>query len=99
MSDSIEILEVSKTGVRFRINDRPSSNESWVGIYPKGADNQDLGEGEERASRWRWLRDIDTNNASFPFFYRHRDTEFEWAGSGDYEIRVFSDGELSLIHI
>jgi len=95
VSDSIEILEVSKTGVRFRINDRPSSNESWVGIYPKGADNQDLGEGEERASRWRWLRDIDTNNASFPFFYRHRDTEFEWAGSGDYEIRVFSDGEYS----
>ena len=84
MSDSIEILEVSKTGVRFRINDRPSSNESWVGIYPKGADNQDLGEGEERASRWRWLRDIDTNNASFPS-----------RPAGDYEIRVFSDGEYS----
>ena len=84
MAEPIEILHVSKNGVRFRINDRPPSNESWVGIYPKGADNQDLGEGEERASRWRWLRDIDTQNASFPS-----------RPAGDYEIRVFSDGEYS----
>ncbi len=84
MAEPIEILEVSKNGVRFRINDRPPSNESWVGIYPKGADNQDLGEGEERASRWRWLRDIDTQNASFPS-----------RPAGDYEIRVFSDGDYS----
>ena len=78
MAEPIEILHVSKNGVRFRINDRPPSND------PKGADNQDLGEGEERASRWRWLRDIDTQNASFPS-----------RPAGDYEIRVFSDGEYS----
>ena len=84
MAEPIEILHVSKIGVRFRINNPPSSNDAWVGIYPKGADNQDLGEGEERASRWRWLRDIDTNNASFPS-----------RPAGDYEIRVFSDGEYS----
>ena len=84
MAEPIEILHISKIGVRFRINNPPSSNDAWVGIYPKGADNQDLGEGEERASRWRWLRDIDTNNASFPS-----------RPAGDYEIRVFSDGEYS----
>ena len=78
---AIEILNISKDGVRFRINDRPSSNESWVGIYPRGADSRHHGDG---ASRWRWLRDIDTNNASFPS-----------RPAGDYEIRVFSDGEYS----
>ena len=34
--ESIEILEtVAGKPVRFKINNRPSSNDAWVGIYPK----------------------------------------------------------------
>ena len=75
----IEILEaVVGKPVRFRINNRPSSNDAWVGIYPKDAIDQDHG---EHNKRWKWLRDIDVNNASFPK-----------QAEGDWSIRVFSDG-------
>ena len=75
----IEILEaVVGNPVRFRINNRPSSNDAWVGIYPKDAIDQDHG---EHNKRWKWLRDIDVNNASFPK-----------QAEGDWSIRVFSDG-------
>ena len=60
-SGSIEILEaVSGKPVRFRINNRPSSNDAWVGIYPVNA-----GDGEH-GDRWEWIRDIDVNNAMLP---------------------------------
>ena len=75
----IEILEaVAGQPVRFRINNRPTSNDAWVGIYPKDAIDQDHG---EQNKRWNWLREIDLNNASFPK-----------QAEGDWSIRVFSDG-------
>ena len=81
--ESIEILEaVTVKPVRFKINNRPSSNDAWVGIYPLSASDQDHG---EENKRWKWLRNIDVNNASFPK-----------QAEGDWSIRVFSDGGHTL---
>ena len=80
---SIEILEaVAGKPVRFKINNRPSSNDAWVGIYPPHASDQDHG---AQNRRWKWLRDIDVNNASLP-----KQSEGPWS------IRVFSDGGHTL---
>ena len=82
--ESIEILEaVAGKPIRFKINNRPSSNDAWVGIYPIHIfNNQDHG---AQNVRWKWLRDIDVNNASFPK-----------QAAGSYSIRVFSDGGHTL---
>ncbi len=81
--ESIEILEaVPDKPVRFKINNRPSSNDAWVGIYPPNALDQDHG---EENKRWKWLRNLDANNASFPK-----------QAVGDWSIRVFSDGGHTL---
>jgi len=81
--ESIEILEaVAGKPVRFKINNRPSGNDAWVGIYPQNASDQDHG---AQNVRWKWLRDIDVNNASFP------KQVGRW-----YSIRVFSDGGHTL---
>ena len=81
--ESIEILEaVVGKPVRFKINNRPSSNDAWVGIYPLSASDQDHG---EQNKRWKWLRDIDVKDASFPK-----------QAEGDWSIRVFSDGGHTL---
>ena len=81
--ESIEILEaVTGKPVRFKINNRPSSNDAWVGIYPPLASDQDHG---AQNNRWKWLRDIYLNNASFPK-----------QAAGSYSIRVFSDGGHTL---
>ncbi len=81
--EPIEILEaVPDKPVRFKINNRPSSNDAWVGIYPPNA--LDQGHGEEN-KRWKWLRNLDANNASFPK-----------QAVGDWSIRVFSDGGHTL---
>ena len=82
--ESIEILEtVVGKPVRFKIKNRPSSNDSWVGIYPIHIfSNEDHG---AQNVRWKWLRDIDVNNASFPK-----------QAVGSYSIRVFSDGGHTL---
>ena len=82
-TNGIEILEaVVGKPVRFRISNRPSSNDAWVGIYPPNASDQDHG---EQNKRWKWLREIDVNNSSFPE-----------QSEGDWSIRVFSDGGHSL---
>ncbi|MFL2973223.1 MAG: fascin domain-containing protein [Candidatus Thalassarchaeaceae archaeon] len=82
-TNGIEILEaVAGKPVRFRINNRPSSNDAWVGIYPKDASDQDHG---VQNQRWKWLREIDVNNASFPE-----------QSEGDWSIRLFSDGGHTL---
>ena len=82
-TNGIEILEaLAGKPVRFRINNRPSSNDAWVGIYPKDASDQDHG---EQNKRWKWLREIDVNNASFPE-----------QSEGDWSIRLFSDGGHTL---
>jgi hypothetical protein len=77
---TIEILEAfAGKPVRFKIKNRPSSNDAWVGIYPIHIfSNEDHG---AQNVRWKWLRDIDVNNASFPK-----------QAAGSYSIRVFSDG-------
>ena len=82
-TNGIDILEaVAGKPVRFRITNRPSSNDAWVGIYPMGASDQDHG---EQNKRWKWLRDIDVNNASF-----------SEQSEGDWSIRLFSDGGYAL---
>ncbi|MBH33381.1 MAG: hypothetical protein CMB75_03170, partial [Euryarchaeota archaeon] len=76
---AIEVLKaIEGEPVRFRINDPPDSSSAWVGIYPLGAEDEDHG---EEGERWKWLRDIDLSDASFPA--RHK---------GMVSIRVFSDG-------
>ncbi len=80
---TIEILEaVPGKPVRFKINNRPSSNDAWVGIYPSNASNHEHG---EQGNRWHWIRDIDVNNASLPA-----------QSEGNWSIRVFSDGGFTL---
>ena len=81
--ESIEILEaVAGRPVRFKINNRPSSNDAWVGIYPPNARDQDHG---AENNRWKWLRNIDVNNAAF-----------RRQSSGPQSIRVFADGGYTL---
>jgi len=81
--EPIEILEaVPGKPVRFKINNRPSSNDAWAGIYPPNAPDQDHG---EENKRWKWLRNLEANNASFPK-----------QAVGDWSIRVFSDGGHTL---
>ncbi len=80
---SIEVLEaIEGKPVRFRINDPPDSSSAWVGIYPFGAEDEDHG---EEGERWKWLRDIDVNDASFPARRK-----------GSVSIRAFSDGGFTL---
>ena len=80
---SIEILEATTNkGVYFRINNPPSSNDAWVGIYPRGSEDSDHG---EEGVRWHWLRDIDVNKARF----------YE-KSKGRWSIRVFSDSGYNL---
>ena len=81
--ESIEILEaVAGKPIRFKINNRPSSNDAWVGIYPPHANDQDHG---GQNNRWKWLRDIDGNYGWFPK-----------QAVGSHSIRVFSDGGYTL---
>ena len=80
---SIEILEaVTGRPIRFRLNNPPNNNHAWVGIYPPNAYDQNHG---AENNRWKWLRNIDVNNASFPKQV-----------AGSHSIRVFSDGGYTL---
>jgi len=80
---SIDILEATANeGVYFRINNPPSRNDAWVGIYPRDSENSDHG---EEGVRWHWLRDIDVNKARF-----YEKSEGRWS------IRVFSDSGFTL---
>ena len=80
---SIDILEsTTNKGVYFRINNPPTSNDAWVGIYPRGSEDSDHG---EEGVRWHWLRDIDVNKARF-----YEKSEGRWS------IRVFSDSGYTL---
>ena len=81
--ESIEILEaVPGKPVRFKINNPPSSNDAWVGIYHPSSSDQEIG---KQKQQWEWLRDLDVNNASLP---EHSE--------GNWSIRVFSDGGYRL---
>jgi len=82
-TNGIEILEaVVGKPVRFRINNPPSSNDAWVGIYHPSSSDQEIG---KQKQQWDWLRDLDVNNASLPEKYE-----------GNWSIRVFSDGGYRL---
>ena len=81
--EPIEILEaVTGKPVRFKLNNPPNHNEAWVGIYPPNAYDQNHG---AENNRWKWLRNIDVDNASFPKQV-----------AGSHNIRVFSDGGYTL---
>ena len=81
--EPIEILEaVTGRPVRFKINNPPTNHDAWVGIYPPNASDQDHG---AENNRWKWLRNIDVNNASFPK-----------RSAGPWSIRVFSNGGHAL---
>ena len=67
--------------MRFKLNDPPKGGDAWVGIYPVSTGDQDHG------NRWRWLRDIDVNNATLP-----------GQPAGKWSIRVFKDGGYKLQH-
>ena len=82
-TNGIEILEaVPDKPVRFKINNPPSSNDAWVGIYHPSSSDQEIG---KQKQQWEWLRDLDVNNASLPAKYE-----------GNWSIRVFSDGGYRL---
>ena len=68
--------------VWFRINNTPSGDSAWVGIYPLGAEDKDYG---EEGEQWNWLSKIDMNNATF-----------SEKSEGRWSIRVFSDGGFTL---
>ena len=81
---SIEILEaVVGEPVRFRIKDRANDNDAWVGIYPTSLEDNDHG---EEGDRWKWLKDIDLDSASFP-----EQSEGRWS------IRVFKDRGYTVV--
>ena len=81
---SIEILEaVVGEPVRFRIKDQANDNDAWVGIYPSSLEDNDHG---EEGDRWKWLKDIDLDSASFP-----EQSEGRWS------IRVFKDGGYAVV--
>ena len=80
--ERIEIIEsIPGQPVRFKLNDPPKGGDAWVGIYPVSNGDQDHGD------RWRWLRDIDVNNATLP-----------GQSAGKWSIRVFKDGGYKLEH-
>jgi len=82
----IEILRaVSGEPIRFKLNNPPNGHDAWVGIYPASADNADH---DAEGKRWHWLRNLDVNNASFPW-------QHGWHGK--LSIRVFPDGGLNEI--
>jgi hypothetical protein len=85
-SESIEIIGrvAPNQPVRFRINRTRWGRDAWVGIYPAGAPDQDHG---EQNKRWKWLREIDVNDATLP-----------GQPAGKWSIRVFKDGGYSLKH-
>ena len=83
-NEPIQVLEaVSGKPVRFKLNNPPNHNEAWVGIYPTGASDQEHGAHNQR---WKYIRDLDVNNVSFPN-----------QAEGDWSIRLFSDGGYTLV--
>ncbi len=66
--------------IRFCITNPPPDPRAWVGLYPSNADDRDHGD------RWRWLKDIDVNDASLP-----------GQAKGAWSIRVFSDRGYTLL--
>ena len=69
-STNIEVLSFNHNQpIRFRINNPPSGNDAWVGIYPFDAEDR------EHDDRWKWLRDIELTTLHCP------DNPKEWEHS------------------
>ena len=79
-STNIEVLSFNHNQpIRFRINNPPPGGNAWVGIYPVDAEDR------EHDDRWKWLRDIEVDNATLP-----------GQSKGMWSIRLFSDGGYTL---
>ena len=80
----INIIE-AKAGkpIRFNVNNRPSGNEAWFGLYPVQATDQEHG---EQHQNWMYFRDVGQNELSLPA-----------KSAGRWSIRVFSDGGFNII--
>ncbi len=80
----INIIE-AKAGkpIRFNVNNRPSGNEAWFGLYPVQATDQEHG---EQHQNWMYFRDVGQNELSLPA-----------KSAGRWSIRVFSDGGFNMI--
>ena len=80
----IKILE-ARAGkpIRFNVNNRPSGNEAWFGLYPKKATDHEHG---EQHQNWMYFRDVGQNELSLPA-----------KSAGRWSIRVFSDGGFNMI--
>jgi hypothetical protein len=80
----INILE-ARAGkpIRFNVNNRPSGNEAWFGLYPVHATDQEHG---EQHQNWMYFRDVGQNELSLPA-----------KSAGRWSIRVFSDGGYNQI--
>ena len=80
----INILE-AKVGkpIRFNVNNRPSGNEAWFGLYPVQATDHEHG---EQHQNWMYFRDVGQNEISLPT-----------KSAGTWSIRVFSDGGFNMI--
>ncbi|MBL6891828.1 MAG: hypothetical protein ISR22_07270 [Candidatus Poseidoniaceae archaeon] len=81
----INILE-ARAGkpIRFNVNNRPSGNEAWFGLYPDRATDQEHG---EMNHRWMYFRDVAQQNTLY----------LPPQSAGRWSIRVFSDGGYNQI--
>ena len=83
-TNGIEILEaVVGKPVRFKINNHPSGNDAWFGLYPEQATDQEHGEHHQN---WMYFREVGQNEISLPV-----------KSAGRWSIRVFSDGGYNQI--
>ena len=82
--ESIEILEaVLGKPVRFQINNRPSGDEAWFGLYSEQANDYEHG---EHHKNWMYFREVGQNEISLPA-----------QSAGRWSLRVFSDGGFNQI--
>ena len=81
----INILE-ARAGkpIRFNVNNRPSGNEAWFGLYPVQATDQEHG---EQHKNWMYFRDVAQQNTLY----------LPPKSAGRWSIRVFSDGGYNQI--
>jgi hypothetical protein len=81
----INILE-ARAGkpIRFNVNNRPSGNEAWFGLYLDRATDQEHG---EQHRNWMYFRDVAQQNTLY----------LPPQSAGRWSIRVFSDGGFNQI--
>jgi len=85
-SQACEIHVVEATEgkpIRFKVNNQPSGNDAWFGLYPERATDQEHGNQQQN---WMYFRDVGQNELSLPA-----------KSAGSWSIRVFSDGGFNMI--